>query len=201
MAIPIGVSRLLIATVVMVFGAYLAYAHDPTWTLYYLELQAPLAFLTAAGLYRVSEIVGSSIGARIGEDEASRRRVRGLVFGAISVLLAVPAIPRVMSYRQAHAEQRRYREALERAVALLAPDSAIVFIPYDTTHGEARLMQNVPNLASSPVWLAHDCGVANGRLLALAPTRRAYSYIIDAATGDGRLEPFLLDGHGTENAC
>jgi hypothetical protein len=195
-ALPIWVTRLVIGTVLGMFAAYLAYAHDPTWTLYYLELQAPLAFLTSVGLWRLADHIAS-----LARGEMTRMRVRTLAFAGIVVLLAAPAIPRTMSYRRAHADQRRYREALELAVASLPPDPAIVFIPYDTTHGEARLMQNEPNLATARVWLAHDCAADDGRLLALAPGRRAYSYRIDAATGVGRLQPFLPEGHGTDRGC
>ena len=187
-ALPIAVSRLLVGTVLCVFAAYLAYAHDPTWTLYYLELQAPLAFLTAVGLGRLAQIVGSAAGARRGE--ATARRIQSLAFGAIVVLLAAPSVPRIISYRRAHADQRQYREALERAIAALPPDSAVVFIPYDTTHGEARLMQNAPNLSAARVWIAHECGSDDARLLAIAPRRRAYTYHPDPVTGAGRLEAF-----------
>jgi 4-amino-4-deoxy-L-arabinose transferase-like glycosyltransferase len=51
LVLPVGVTRILISTVLLVFLAYLLYAHQPDWTLYYLELQAPLAFLPAAGIH------------------------------------------------------------------------------------------------------------------------------------------------------
>ena len=189
--LPIGVSRFALGMVLCLFGVYLAYAHDPTWTLYYLELEAPLAFLTAVGLWRLADSVGKFLAACRSEAsrETAAQRNRMLALGAIVLVLAAPTIPRSLSYRLAHAEQRRYREEFERAVESLPADSAIVFIPYDTSHGEARLMQNVPALSMARVWIAHDCGAENVRLTALAPRRRSYFYRFDTA-GTGHLEPF-----------
>src|SRR5262249_2071360 len=50
-ALPWGIAAGLSTTVPGIFAAYLLYAHPPIWVAYYLELQAPLPFLTAAGAF------------------------------------------------------------------------------------------------------------------------------------------------------
>ena len=89
----------------------------------------------------------------------------------------MPAFARIVSYRQAHAEQRAYRKQFEQAVLALPKAPSIVFVRYAYgPRGEDRLVDNVPDLASARTWIVHDRGGDNGRLLAVAPNRAAYLY-------------------------
>lgn len=185
--LPAAVTRIILVTLLCVFGAYLDYAHIPSWTLYYLEFQAPLALLTAAGVWGVARWVATAA-PRLFPRTASRRvAIQALVFGGTSLWLVAPVLHRANGYRQLRAVDRGYPERLERAVAGLPPGSSIVFVREAPGHGEQRLMENVPDLASASVWIVHDCGPDNARLLALSPGRAAYLYwesnIAGVATG------------------
>jgi hypothetical protein len=173
--LPIGISRVVIGTLLCVFSAYLAYAQDPTWTLYYLEFEAPLAFLTAVGLHAALRSFSGAVARRLPRGAVRRVHVQRLALAAVVVWLAVPAFARVLSYRRAHAEHRAYRQRFEQAVAALPPMPSVVFVRYASDHdSEERLVDNVPDLSSARTWIVHDRGADNTRLLALAPNRAAY---------------------------
>ena len=174
--IPLAVSRLTLGTVLCVFVAYLFFAIPPTWTLYYLELQAPLGFLTAVGLVGGTRAAVRWAGRRRPAWEANRPAIVGAALGLVILWLAVPALARISSYRRAHADYRRYHERFLSAVARLPSPRSIVFVRYAPGHGEEKLVENVPDLASAPVWVVHDCGAHNSALTALAPERVPYLY-------------------------
>jgi hypothetical protein len=173
--LPLGILRLVIGTLLCVFGAYLAYAHPPDWTLYYLEFEAPLAFLTAVGLYRASQLFSVMLTRRRPYSE-TQVKVQQLALFAAAVWLVVPGLSRVLSYRHVHAEQRIYRQRFETAVAALPNVPSVVFVRYAPGSGNEGLVENVPDLSSAVTWIVHDRGAENARLLALAPRRVAYLY-------------------------
>jgi len=200
--LPLWVTRIIIGTLLCVFGAYLSYAHDPTWTLYYLEMQAPLAFLTAIGFYGIALRLSDMAGRRWPQVAGRRADICRLIFFAALIWLAVPTIERIASYRRAHAEQRVYRERFERALAALPAIASIVIVKYAPGHGEERLVDNVPDLWSAKVWIVHDRGAENARLRALAPNRVPYLYR-ELRRGDSiefRIDPFIAAQPGTAHA-
>ena len=172
--LPVAVSRTIVLTLVCVFIAYLGYAHDPTWTLYYLEFQAPLALLTAAGVWGFTRWLSRLLAKR--SAALQQATIQRFVFVALSLALVGPALGRVRFYRGAHASQREYHERFQRAVAALPNAPSIVFVRYAPGHGEERLVENVPDLGSASPWIVHDCGADNRRLLAFAPSRVPYVY-------------------------
>jgi len=174
--IPIAVFRLTVGTVLCVFIAYLFFAIPPTWNLYYLELQAPLGFFTAVGLVGATRAAVRWAGTRGPALAAYRPAVARTAVALVIVWLAVPALTRISSYRRAHADYRRYHERFLSAVASLPSPRSIVFVRYAPGHGEEKLVENVPDLATAPVWVVHDCGIKNSALTALAPERVAYLY-------------------------
>jgi hypothetical protein len=181
--LPLGVSCLILATVLTIFAAYLGYAHSPSWTLYYLEFQAPLALMTAVGLSGTAAYAARSIERRTGRMPSASKTTERLVFGVLFVWLLLPVPSRLLSYREAHAGARHYHERFEAAAAKLG--RAIVFVRYAPGHGEERLIDNVPVLASAPLWVVHDCGAANSKLLALAAGRDPFLYeeaVVDDST-------------------
>lgn len=174
--IPLAVFRMAVATILCLFTAYLFFAIAPTWTLYYLELQPPLAFLTAAGIVEAARQASRFATSR-SPALALHRATLGLVaFLTLVVWLAVPAIERIPEYRRTHAAYRLYHERFQRAVDSLHSARSIVFVRYVGGHGEERLVENVPDLETARVWVVHDCGVHNAALLALAPDRVPYLY-------------------------
>jgi hypothetical protein len=188
--LPIGITRIVVGTLLCVFGAYLAYAHDPTWTLYYLEMQAPIAFLTAVGFFAVAHRLAGVFASHLPSLSSRRNAIHRVLFLVAAVWLATPAGKRIATYRHAHAEQRVYRERFQRTLAAL-PAPSIVFVRYAPGHGEERLIENVPDLSSARTWIVHDRGVENARLLALAPNRVAYLFheALHRDSVDFRIEP------------
>jgi Dolichyl-phosphate-mannose-protein mannosyltransferase len=174
--LPAAITRMIVATLLCVFAAYLSYAHIPSWTLYYLEFQAPLALLTASGVWGLSRWIAGATQRRW--PRASRRPadIQTLLFASMSLWLVAPVCNRAVGYRRARAADREYPERLERAVAGLPAGKSIVFIREALDHGEQRLVQNVPDLAAAPTWIVHDCGPDNDQLLARFPGRVAYVY-------------------------
>jgi hypothetical protein len=173
--LPLGILRLVIGTLLCVFGAYLTYAHPPGWTLYYLEFEAPLAFLTAVGLFRASQLFSVML-TRRRPHSAWRLNIQRLALVATTVWLVVPGLSRVLSYRRVHAEQRIYRERFKHAVAALPNAPSVLFVRYAPGSGHEGLVENVPDLSSAVTWIVHDRGAENAKLLALAPRRVAYLY-------------------------
>jgi hypothetical protein len=174
--VPIAVFRLTVGTALCVFMAYLFFAHDPTWTLYYLELQPPLAFLTAVGLVGATTAAVRWVATRRPTTVTNRPAIARAALALVVAWLAVPALARVWTYRHAHAAFRQYHERFLSAVASLPSPRSIVFVRYASGHGEEKLVENVPDLATAPAWLVHDCGTHNAALTALAPDRVPYLY-------------------------
>jgi hypothetical protein len=174
--VPIAVLRLTVGTVLSVFVAYLFFAQDPSWTLYYLELQAPLGFLTAVGLVGATRSAVHWAARHRPTVGANRPVIGAVALGLVIACLGVPAIARILGYRHAHAAYRQYHERFLSAVASLPSPRSIVFVHYAPGHGEEKLVENVPDLATAPVWVAHDCGGHNSALTALAPERVPYLY-------------------------
>ena len=173
-ALPLGVSLLVSATLLCVFVGYLLYAQIPSWTLYYLELQAPLAFLTAVGVREASARVAPLI-QRVAKSQRDSSRFRVMLFSAISILLLLPALLALPSFRALHRDAQQPGEALARAVRLLPEGKALVFVRENLDqHPERSVVQNVVDLTAAPVWFAHDRGDRNSLLITNAPGRKAF---------------------------
>jgi hypothetical protein len=172
--LPRGVFRVAGGTAVAVFAAYLAYGHIASWTVYYLELQAPLAFLTAVGILVVTKRVGPRLSGRVffRHDPAAAQRALFLLGAA---LLLVPAVVEARWWRASHIADRALVEAFDRTIEPLAGRPAIAFVRERADlHPERTVVDNVIDLNSAPLWVVHDRGAENARLLSLAPSRMSY---------------------------
>jgi hypothetical protein len=199
--LPIGISRLLVGTAICVFTAYLAYAHPPTWTVYYLELQPVFAFLTAVGLYGAVTWLARKLtdGGRFSRhlrflsratSKLGQPEVTAILFSAVIVWLVAP-LPRVIiGWRREEAQQRAYRARFQRILQSVSRTPAIVFVRYGAGHSfHESLIDNDPDLASSRIWIVHDRGADNSRLAALDTNRKTYLY---REVGQGaQLRPIL----------
>jgi hypothetical protein len=156
-----------VATAAFLVLAHLWIAHVPSWSLYYLEVQPVLAFLTALGV----GVTAPRVTRRLG---ASPTRLIALIVGSAALALAfldLRATGRTLANRQAYF--RRFATLVQRI-----PDpQAIVFVrysPYHNVHGS--LIANEPDLEQAHAWIVYDRGADNARLLALAPARVPYLY-------------------------
>jgi hypothetical protein len=170
-----------LSSVALLLATYLVLAHSPDWTVYYMEAQPVLAFLTGLGLWRVLAVLAEKPG---GERIAPSRRGGGAPAGMllVTLLVAVLSVKEVLLARrvaqEAPALQRRFRTA---AAAIPEP-KAIVFVRYGPKHDvHQSLVENEPDLARARVWVVHDRGADNLRLIRAAPDRAPYRY--EAASG------------------
>jgi 4-amino-4-deoxy-L-arabinose transferase-like glycosyltransferase len=165
---------------------HLGYAHLSEWTPYYLETLPVVAFLAALGLTRLGR-------------SPPRPRWRLFlaagtwIFFGVWLVGAVGGVPRACSIsRMAHKPYDAFRSRLRRI-----PDKrAIVFVRKTPWHALGQsLVFNQPDLEQAPVWIVHDLGPENARLLALVPDRVPYLYdeerrrLVPLALADSLLRP------------
>jgi hypothetical protein len=151
-----------LATAALLFVAHLSYAHDPAWTVYYVEATPVIAMLIALGIWRLSRW-------------ATRGEARAPMAAALTFAVLVPfALPAIGDWRDDHrtrgAFDRRFAQGLEGVEG-----PAIVFLRYSprlTVH--PSVVFNFVNPERAPVWVVHDLGARNRELQTIAPERRAY---------------------------
>src|SRR5260370_3662415 len=178
-ALPMGAGWAAGPAVLRVL-AHLTFAHSPSWSLYYLELQPMLAFRPGLGLGSAAPRVRPWLGpSRLAE---------------LAVLVALTAaLPLAFLDLRASRRTLEHRQAYMRGFAALLrqipASKAIVFVRYLPTHNvHGSLIVNEPHLARARAWIVYDRGPDNVRLLALAPDRTPYLY--DEATNEvGALAP------------
>jgi hypothetical protein len=160
--------RLPAWSVALLLALHLAYAHFRTWSLYYVEGQTFLAFLTGLGLQRAASATGPRVLHRRG-----LRLLAAALAAALLVLTAADVEDARVRFETRLEEQTRFRESLGK----LQKTPAIVFVRYGAHHDPNRgLVSNGPRLAGAPVWVVYDLGGENARLCALAPERTPYLY-------------------------
>jgi len=188
LVVPIALGQLLWATVLTVFASYLLYASQPSWTLYYLELQPIFAFLTAAGALRVSQWLSGKLPQFKGHGP-TRQTVMSMQattlpplphqtgFLVLSVWLVGTSLVGLPVFRGEMTSLRHYHETFRQSLAALPSERSIVFVRYASKHHvDDSLVENDPDLDRAKTWIVHDRGSENARLLALAPDRTPYLY-------------------------
>ncbi|HVH08204.1 MAG TPA: hypothetical protein VM736_00275 [Gemmatimonadales bacterium] len=182
-ALPAGASY-GVATAASLVLAHLWMAHFPSWSLYYLELQPVLAFLTGLGV----GVVAPRLTKRLGVP-GSRVTVVLCCSGALALsFLDLRATGRTLGNRQAYF--RRFAVLVER----IRDPEAIVFVRYSPYHNvNASLIANRPDLDRAHAWIVYDRGADNSRLIALAPSRTPYLY--DEATNSLSVLPRATAPH------
>jgi hypothetical protein len=143
------------------FASYLTFAHQPTWTVYYLEFGPWVAALAALG---IAKAVGRGAGT--------------VAVAAYAGIVAIGALPAAWEYRidMAAAEVAWARQVAE------IPAPAVIFVRTRPTHNaHDQLVVNDADLDAAPRWIVYDRGAENAKLMALAPGRTAWLY--DEVTG------------------
>jgi len=163
-----------LASMLALYLSYLVYAHQPGWTVYYLEATPVPAFICATGLLWIVRRV------------AVRREVPLQLAFATAVLILIIAAPELQRVRDSRAlEQLPFRRFANAAAANGTP-RALVFIRYGPDHVPyVNLVRNVPNPETAPVLTALDAGeTADRAVLARYPQRTGF--IWDEVTGELR---------------
>lgn len=171
----------------LLFVAYLSYAHPAFWTLYYLEALPMVAVITVLGfalalkwLRRNMEQSGESPGSATGQREGGEGAA-SLVGVVLTLALIVGSFPLVRSEREIHTRAGATRRALWEIMALLPTPSNVLFVR-DEGRTPRSMVTNDTDPAHAQTWLAHDLGSENVRLQRLVPERTAYVFDVNART-------------------
>jgi hypothetical protein len=166
-----------IAGSVVLTVCYLSYAHNPSWVLYYLEINPLFPFLIACGIWTAwLALEREAPGAwRRGLRTPSPRAALSALI--LCVLLLVPAHAQVNWMRHSWDVRRSYQASFAEGVHRLAGDRIIVFVRYRPGHeGAFSLITNSADLPDARAWLVYDRGVEDASLIARAPDRVPYLY-------------------------
>jgi hypothetical protein len=182
--VPLAVGRVVWGTALLIFASHLLYAHALDWPAYYLELQGPLAFMAAAGVFGLASRIAHVIA-------ETKRRYRNsnansllpaaigdprIVFALLAFWLLAPTPIDILYHRRALRLGGAYLKDFQSRLAELPSQPSIVFVRYAPRHSPHHsLVQNDPDSAAR-FWIVHDLGADNQRLLSIAPDRRAYLY-------------------------
>jgi hypothetical protein len=176
---PSGVERAGVAAIALLLLAYLTFAHDPGWIIYYEEVLPILYFVAARELGRVVHVF-SGLGPEVSVRWPASAANASL---AVALLLLPLGMNDVRRVRATSDVQNAFHRAARAAIATLPPGKAIVFVRYPSQSLQSSslaLTRNERDLGSAQRWVVYDRGPRNTELRALAPDRAAYR--LDAAT-------------------
>jgi hypothetical protein len=175
MGLPKAIFRFVLGAILLVFAAYLTYGHIASWTVYYLEIQAPLAFLTAVGVFVVADRLSRTSSFGGAGDQLARRRLLVVVGG---IVLVVPGAAEARAWREAHIADRALIDAFEAAISALPRRPAIAFVRENSDeHPERTVVDNVVDLHAAVLWTVHDRGADNQKLAAVDSGRTVYKVL------------------------
>jgi hypothetical protein len=176
-----GAGRFAAVSSLSLFVAYLAFAHPPSWVVYYVELLPGLHFLAAVNLVRL--LGGSKEG--VPRDGSQMPAIAARASAVAAVLVALFCLSDLPLVRGAIDRRNGFhRRAAD--VVRAAPPNSILFVRYPADHDpHLAITRNEADLSTAASWIVYDRGAENARLLAVAPTRQPY--LLDVATF--RLEP------------
>lgn len=166
-----------IGTTILLILAYLSFGHAPQWTVYYVEIQPVLAFVTAAGWWRGASVLSSK------KLKWPMRDVpevtSGAVFGMLlCTLILFPYNTRMVGVvRDSKEEESAYFRDFRDLLRLIPSAHSMVFVRYAPSHSpHMSLVTNEPDLAEARVWTVYDRGADNVRLMRLDRTRTPWLF-------------------------
>jgi hypothetical protein len=163
--------------------AYLAFAHSPRWTVYYVEVEVVPPFLVALGAWTI--VTAARVRRWWPARDARAAMPPGVALAGLvlAVPVAVTLLQQAPNVRVAHLRAQDLYRRIHRTVAALPGERKVVFVRYAPYHvPHFQFVANDADLATSPTWWVHDRGAAeNARLRALAPDRAAY--VLDEELG------------------
>jgi dolichyl-phosphate-mannose-protein mannosyltransferase len=152
--------------------AHLAYGYQLTWTVYYLEAVPVLAFVTAVAIVRLGTAKGEFL-----RFSLLGRRILAVCIWAVVGAWLVPAVEGVSVARRGTVWGHAPQVAFAAQLSGIPVEKSIVFVRYASYHSPFQsVIVNEPNLDQARVWLVHDRGADNTRLLTLAPDRMPFLY-------------------------
>jgi hypothetical protein len=188
-----------VCTCVVLLLSYLAYDHDPGYTVYYMETQTTVAVLAAFGLTVVPFTIARWWG-RMRSGDLPALAGRAVVTWCAIALCALAVMPTVTTLRGL----RRGREIgdlphrmFRDTVASLPDTRSIVFVHFRPGEGCGQnLIENTPPLETARAWIVYDRGAEDAQLIKSAPDRMPYRF--DAHTWVR--ERIIRDSVGVDSA-
>jgi hypothetical protein len=173
-------------TALLLFAAYLSYAHPGFWTIYYLEALPVVAMITVLGFVLAINWIRRNMerGGESSESATARHGERegagSLVGIVLAIALLVGSLPIVRSERAIRNRSAALRLGLWDIMPRLPTPNNLLFVR-DERKGPRTMVTNEADSAHAHTWLVHDLGSENVRLQQLVPDRTAY--VIDVTTG------------------
>lgn len=168
-----------VGTCILLLLAYLAYDHDPAYTLYYMETQTTVAAVAALGLTGAAFAFGRRFARFRSRDDASTvgRSVVAWCALVLCVLAVWPTLTTLRGIRWGREIGDLPHRMFQDTVAALPDRRNIVFVQFRP--GEAckqNLIENTPPLETARTWVVYDRGREDQRLMQAAPDRIAYRF-------------------------
>lgn len=174
-------------TALLLFVAYLSYAHPGFWTIYYLEALPVVAMITVLGFVLAMTWMGRNMerGGESSESASARHGERegaGSLIGIVlAIALLVGSLPVVRSERAIRSRSAALRLGLWDVMARL-PTPCNLLIVRDERKAPRTMVTNDADPAHARTWLVNDLGSENVRLQELVPDRAAYLIDVNART-------------------
>jgi hypothetical protein len=168
-----GPARFALAWTASLFACHLVYVHPPVWAIYYHETHPILAFVTAYGLWRVLAWLAT------GHWRPSVEPVARLALPvvAVSLLGLTVGLSSLFQAKRLEHERLGYHRAFAWIIAGIPDRRAVVFVRYKPNHNpHLSLIENPADHSRARIWVVHDRGADNVRLLAVAPERVPYLF-------------------------
>jgi hypothetical protein len=163
-------------TALLLYAAYLSYAHPSSWTIYYMEALPVVAMITVLGFSLAMTLIRRRI--RRGEDTGASG---SLVAITLAIVLFIGSLPIIRTERGRRDSSAAPRLALWDVVARLPTPRNLMFVR-DERVAPHTMVTNDPDLAHARTWLVHDLGSENVHLQELEPDRTAYVIDLNAGT-------------------
>jgi hypothetical protein len=179
--VPLAVAGLLVlpaagwfalGTGVLLLLGYLGYAHEASWTAYYVEAMPALAFVVAVGAIDVTRRL------------TRRAIVPAAVAAGIAAVILIAGSVEIGWARHFSARRQAPVRHFQEAVASHRATDALIFVRYvaaDDPH--LSLVRNVADPTTAEVITVHELDQeTNRQVMATMPTRTTWRYTV--ATGE-----------------
>jgi hypothetical protein len=168
-------------TALLLFIAYLLYAHPYFWTVYYLEALPVVAMITVLGFARATKWLAAKI--EMGEPASLGRRefAGGLVSIVLTLALLAGSLPAARAERDLRNRATSARLWLWDIMERLPTSRSVLFV-HDERNGPRTMVTNDIDPTTVRTLLAHDLGDQNIRLGLAVADRSAYVIDMGAKT-------------------
>jgi hypothetical protein len=163
-------------TALLLYLAYLSYAHPSSWTIYYMEALPVVAIITGLGFAFAMTWIRRKM--RGGEGAGTSASLIAIV---LAIVLFMGSLPIIRTERGRRDSSAAPRLALWDVVSRLPTPRNLMFVR-DERVAPHTMVTNDADQAHARTWLVHDLGSENVRLQELERDRTAYVIDLNAGT-------------------